>query len=377
MAGKAIGIGLIGLGGQGGEHLRVLLALGQAKIVALCDVDEGLLGRAEAAARHCGHEPATCRDYRILLQDPNVDAVYIAVPDDLHREVAVAALEAGKDVFLEKPIAHTPQAAAAILAAAERNRRILQLGLVYRYAMLYRRMAELAASGEIGRPMMAWCQEFRQPFPDTPWYHSQERTGGTLNEKDCHHFDLFNWMLGSRPRRVFASGSRSVLVPGGGYLIGREVDGTPRYLEYGDNVDHASVVVEYESGAIGQLNLCLFLTPPDWSHHFYEVGLIGSNGRVVTSDVMRGVLTVTGGQERTRREEMEVREPEGPWTFHPGGVLQHIEFLECVRERKEPFASGRVGWEASLVAFAAERSIREGRVVEVAEIEAEGAVGSV
>jgi predicted dehydrogenase len=371
MAERAIGIGLIGLGGQGAEHLRVLLALGQAKIIALCDADEGAVARAEAAAHHCGHEPLTCRDCHRLLEDPNVDAVYISVPDDLHQQVAVAALEAGKDVFLEKPIAHTPQAAEAILAAAERNERILQLGLVYRYAMVYRRLAELAVSGEIGRPVMAWCQEFRQPFPDTPWYHSQERTGGTLNEKDCHHFDLFNWMLGSRPRRVFASGSRAVLVPGGGYVIGRETDGALRYLEYGDNVDHASVVVEYESGAVGQLNLCLFLTPPDWSHHFYEVGFIGSSGRVVTSDAVRGLLTVTGGQERNRREEIEVREPEGPWTFHPGGVLQHVDFLECVRERKEPFASGRVGWEASWVAFAAERSMREGRVVDMAEIEAE------
>jgi predicted dehydrogenase len=166
-----------------------------------------------------------------------------------------------------------------------------------------------------------------------------------------------------------------VLVPGGGYLIGREGDGTPRYLEYGDNVDHASVVVEYESGAIAQLNLCLFLTPPDWSHHFYEVGFIGSSGRVVTSDAARGLLTVTGGQERNLHEEIEVREPEGPWTFHPGGVLQHVEFLECVRERKEPLASGRVGWEASRVAFAAERSIREGRVVDMAEVEAEGRSG--
>jgi predicted dehydrogenase len=371
MAGEAIGVGLIGLGGQGGEHLRVLLALGQAKIVALCDVDDGTLGRAEVAARHCGHEPLTCRHYRRLLECPDVDAVYISVPDDLHQEVAVAALEAGKDVFLEKPIAHTPRAAQAILAAAERNERVLQMGLVYRYALLYRRMAELAASGQIGRPLLTWCREFRQPFPDTAWYHSQARTGGTLNEKDCHHFDLFNWMLGSRPKRVFASGLRAVLVPGGGYVIGRESDGTPRYLDYGDNVDHASVVVEYESGAIGQLNLCLFLTPPDWSHHFYDVGVIGSNGRVVSLDAARGALTVSGGQDCDRREEIEVREPEGPWTFHPGGVLQHVEFLECVRERREPFASGRVGWEASLVAFAAERSIQRGHVVEITDVEAE------
>jgi predicted dehydrogenase len=375
MADKAIGIGLIGLGGQGGEHLRVLLALEQAKIVALCDVDEAALARAGAAARQRGHEPLICGDYRVLLEAPGVDAVYITVPDDLHEQVAVAALEAGKDVLLEKPIAHTPQAANAILAAAEKNKRVLQLGLVYRYAMLYRRMAELAASGEIGRPVMAWCQEFRQPFPDTSWYHSQERTGGTLNEKDCHHFDLFNWILGSRPRRVFASGSRTVLAPGGGYIIGRESDGTPRYLEYGDNVDHASVVVEYESGAMAQLNLCLFLTPPDWSHHFYEVGFIGSSGRVVTSDTKRGVLAVTGGQEGNRREEIEVQESEGPWTFHPGGVLQHVEFLDCVRDRKEPFAGGRVGWEASRLAFAAERSIHEGRIVDITELDVEGRSG--
>jgi len=364
-----IGIGIIGLGAQGNAHLRALLACPEAEVMALCDPDAEALRLAELSARQGWAQPQLLSDYRELLDHAGVQAVIIAVPDDLHREVAVAAFQAGKDVLLEKPIAHTIEDADAILAAAEASGCLLQLGLVYRYSRHYRRMAAIAASGDIGKPQMAWCQEFRRPFQDVAWYHSQARTGSALNEKDCHHFDLFNWLLGSRAKRVCAFGSRAVLVPGGGYLERREPDGTPRYLDYGDNVDHAAVIIEYENGAIGQLNLCLFLSPATWSHEHYEVGLIGRNGRMVRSDLSRSLLVISGGQEFDERQEITVREAQGPRLPHPGAMFQEQEFLRCVRTREPPFASGQIAREASLIAFAAERSIQEGRVVALEEVD--------
>ncbi len=369
MPDERIGIGIIGLGAQGNVHLRALLACPDAEVAALCDSDAEALRLADFSAGQGDAQPRIFADYAELLRDADVQAVVIAVPDDLHREVAVAAFRAGKDVLLEKLIAHTVEDIDAILAAAEETGGLLQLGLVYRYSRHYRRMAAIAASGEIGQPQMVWCQEFRRPFPDTAWYHSQARTGGALNEKDCHHFDLFNWFLGSRASRVCAFGSRAVLRPGGGYLERRERDGSPRYLEYGDSVDHAAVVIEFENGAIGQLNLCLFLSPSDWSHERYEVGLIGRNGRMVRSDLSRGLLSVSGGQDSNEREEITVQEVSVLRHAHPGAMVQVQEFLRCVRTREPPFASGQVAREASLIAFAAERSVQEGRVVEVAEID--------
>jgi len=155
MTGKAIGIGLIGLGGQGGEHLRVLLALGQTKIVALCDAGEETLGRAEAAARHSGHEPLTCRDYRRLLEDPNVDAVYISLPNTMHCEWSIKAVEAGKHVLCEKPLSRHPGVVEQAFDAAERAGRFLSEAFMYRHNPQTKRLVELVRGKRFPRGVFA------------------------------------------------------------------------------------------------------------------------------------------------------------------------------------------------------------------------------
>ena len=98
---------------------------------------------------------------------------------------------------------------ATIAEAARHADRIVQIGLVYRCSNLYREMARLARE-ELGGPTLMWCKELRQCFPQRHWYYERSSTGGTLVEKDCHHFDLFNWMIGDDPVRVFATGGQHV-----------------------------------------------------------------------------------------------------------------------------------------------------------------------
>lgn len=104
----------------------------------------------------------------------------ISVPNYLHREVAVAFLEAGKHVFLEKPVAHTIEDCDAIIEAAEASGQVLQIGLVYRYSNLYRRMEKELENGRLGEVKLMWCKEFRDPFPPADWFYDKTKSGERL-----------------------------------------------------------------------------------------------------------------------------------------------------------------------------------------------------
>jgi len=363
-------IGLIGVGGMGSEHLRCLLLLDGAEIVAVTDKDPEAVERAvvRTEGRAVGYA-----EYGDLLRRDDVDAVFVSVPEFWHKEVALACFAAGKDVFLEKPVATTLRDTDEIIVASEQAGRLLQVGLVYRYASFFRGMKRLlAAEGQMPRILMMWCKEHRLSFPPTPWYHSQEMTGGATVEKDCHHFDIFNWMLERRAVRVCAFGARSVLVPGSDYLC--EWPGMPpRVIDYGDNVDHAEIIIDYGDGITAHLSLNLALRPADLSLGFpLEIGAIGHNGRLMLSDVAAGTIRFWGG--RTAQEEAhDMRdESDAKALAHAGGMQEHVEFLECLRTRRRPYADGLVGRESVLPAFAAERSIKEGRIVFTDELLEEG-----
>ncbi|MHB0876027.1 MAG: Gfo/Idh/MocA family protein [Anaerolineae bacterium] len=367
-----LGIGLIGVGGMGTEHLRCLLRLEEANVVAVADLDAAKLDRASGMTEG---KAALYRDYHDLLARDDVGAVFISVPEFWHKEVALASFAAGKDVFLEKPMSTNLRDVDEIIIASEQAQKLMQIGLVYRYSSFYRGMKRMLTGADgISRILMMWCKEHRLSFPPTPWYHSQEKTGGAINEKDCHHFDLFNWMIERRAKRVCAFGARSVLVPGGDYLAewpGME----PVVIDYGDNVDHAEIILDYGDGITAHLSLNLALQPADLSLGFpLEIGAIGFNGRVMMSDVVSGEISFQGGRGRTAEKETHnlSDEADAQALSHAGGMQEHVEFLDCLRSRRRPYADGIVGRESMLPAFAAEKSIREGRIIEIDEILDEG-----
>jgi len=99
-----------------------------------------------------------------------------------------------------------------MIKAAKETGKILQIGLELRYTPQYRKMISIIESGGIGKVQMMWCKEFRGPFDKKvkDWILKEKESSGSLVEKDCHHFDLFNWMIGSRPVKVVAFGGQNV-----------------------------------------------------------------------------------------------------------------------------------------------------------------------
>src|ERR1051326_7719218 len=141
-------VGLIGAGRIGQKHAETVARLPTAMLAAVADANEAA---AEAAASKAGPEGATATEYRRVLEDPEIDAVLIAAPTDLHGRLIVEAARAGKQIFCEKPIALTVAEADEALAAVRQAGGKLQIGFQRRFDLAYERAHAAVRSGELGR----------------------------------------------------------------------------------------------------------------------------------------------------------------------------------------------------------------------------------
>jgi len=193
-------IGLIGAGYFGAVHARALAGLPGARLAAVCGGD---IDSARAfAAEHGGTAYGT---WRALLDAP-VDAVVIATPHALHAEIALAALAAGRHVFLEKPMAANPAECRAIEAAAGRAEGLLMVGHVMHFFHPLMVAREVIASGETGGPVMGrsaliklWMEANRRP-----WHLDPASGGGMMMTAGIHAIDQLVWLMGGRVAGVTA-----------------------------------------------------------------------------------------------------------------------------------------------------------------------------
>ena len=153
-----IGIGVIGCGGMGRMDLADFQKQPEVEIVALCDVYETNLA---AAHKLTDGKAKTCTDFRKVLDDRAVDAVVIATPDHWHPLITVAACQAGKDVYVEKPVSNVVREGRLMVEAARRHQRIVQVGLKQRSGSHFQRAARIVGSGELGEIhyVQAWIHE--------------------------------------------------------------------------------------------------------------------------------------------------------------------------------------------------------------------------
>ena len=351
---RTINVGIIGCGDAGRAHIIISNQIrDRERVVALYDIHEFQVKDTLSVCPE-PKEVKVCKNIEEMLNDPDIEAVYVTTPNNHHKEYVLAALRAGKHVFCEKPLAHTLEDAYEIVKAWQDSGLIVQVGLTYRYAKIFRRVKEILDSGYIGYPVMIWCKEPRPPFPRSrgrDWRYSQEATGGVLNEKDCHHFDLFNWFSGSKPKKVSAFGGANV-------------------IKYDTEIlDSVFVNLEYENNVIANLSLCTF-SESNYKliEDFMEVGINGSEGRLV-SWVNRDLIKVFHNATQERQEIIIQPNPrEGEELFHKGFLHEHLDFLRCINKGEQAFANPTIGIWSMYPAFAGEMSIKEDRTVYIKEL---------
>src|SRR5262245_25403003 len=234
-SGREVRLGFLGVGDRGTQLLASALRIPGARVAALADVDPARLRRAADLARD--HRPRLASPEAIFSLE-EAEAIFIASPVYLHREQAVAALRAGKHVYLEKPLALTPEDCRAVLdeaEAGERRGQVFQIGFQRRYNPRY--LASLAAieRGDAGKILFVKAQWHSTGSPakaSKPWYFRRDKSGDIVLEQACHQMDVFNWVFGREPLRACGMG---------GAHLGA---GLPR----ADILDHYGLVLEYPGG---------------------------------------------------------------------------------------------------------------------------------
>jgi len=238
-----ITLGFIGMGKQNSGLLNGFLHNKETQVVAVCDVDTTRREHAKKTVEDYYAAQANkglfqgCtpyKDFRDLISRPDIDAVVVATPDHWHALIVIAAANAGKDIYCEKPLSLTIPEARAMVNAVRRNQRICQTGSMQRSSQEFRKACELVRNGRIGKvktvivgvgPSSKWCdlpEEAMEPgldwnfwlgpapvrpynsvlsprgvhdhFPN--WRSYREYSGGAMTDWGAHHFDIAQWGLG-------------------------------------------------------------------------------------------------------------------------------------------------------------------------------------
>jgi predicted dehydrogenase len=195
-----VSIGLIGPHGFGAFCTGAYHAANIAQVVAFAGRDRTVL---EATAAEHG-VPRTYTDWRELLQDPAVELVHIVTPPDKHAEMAIAALHAGKHVFVEKPLATRDEDAAAILTAARETGKRAGINYVMRYDPLYQIVQTIAHAGWLGRLTHIGFENYAsdEGLDDNHWFWDPVASGGIFVEHGVHFFDIIGAIVGAPARDV-------------------------------------------------------------------------------------------------------------------------------------------------------------------------------
>jgi len=342
-ANERIGVGFIGTGGRAGAHMGIVNGLKQegiAEPVAVCDVYRP---RLEAAAKKTGGAKKYM-EHEALLADPNVDVVCVATPDRLHAPHTIDALNAGKDVYCEKPLTHWAQfeLAKQIEEVATRNKKLVQVGTQYMADDNYPEVIKLIRDGIIGKPVHVQCSFFRRgdwgermripdaaakPGPDLNW----ERFLGDAPKVDFSVSRFFQWRMYwdyaggpatdllvhtytpvfcvlelGYPERVFGGG--------GTFQYNREVP------------DQCNIIADYPGGPSVVMTNSL-------SNHVPGETIIRGTDGIITWEMLQGgkqygirIVPFAKGKEEIRM----------PWKGQGDTRKLWADLLECVKTRKQP-----------------------------------------
>ena len=254
-------------------------------VVALADTD------VDAHVRfrdEIGRDVANVDDFRDLF-GLGLDAIFVLSPDFLHEEHAIACLEAGIPVYLEKPMAITIEGCDRILATAERSGTKLYLGHNMRHFPVIRKMKEWIEAGYIGDVKTAWCRQFvsyggEAYFQD--WHADRTKTTGLLLQKGAHDIDVLHWLCDGYSKRVTAMGKLAVYgdiksrrQPGEGHTVRFTGVWPPTSLAPLNSVvdieDISMMQMELKNGVLAAYQQCHF-APDAWRNYT----VIGSHGRI-------------------------------------------------------------------------------------------------
>ena len=307
---SAVRWGLIGAGDI--ARKRIAPALRDLPNCEFVSVSRSRAELAEEFANEFG-APKWFADWRELVADPDIDAVYIATPVFLHAEQTIAAAEAGKHVLCEKPMALSVTECDEMIAACGSNN--VKLGIAYyrRFYPAIERVKEIIASGEIGKVSVAQINAFEyfDPSPDHPrrWFVEKEKSGGgPMMDFGCHRLEIF--------RNLFGNAARIESLVSND-MLGREVE------------DTAVAAMQFENGTCATVTVTHATTEPQDT-----LQIFGTKGSIDIPVLNSGEMTVKTGD----LERKEAHQPSA--NFHEPLIS---DFAAAILEDRDPKVTGEDG----------------------------------
>ena len=333
-----VNVGLIGAGRIGRLHAEHLaFRIPDANLLAVSDI---ILEAAQKCAANLGIPTAT-QDHRIIMENPDIEAVVVCSSTDTHAQMIEEAAAAGKHIFCEKPIAHDLGEIDRALAAVEKAGVKLQIGFNRRFDPNFRRVRELVATGKIGKTHILRITS-RDPAP--PPIEYIKVSGGIFLDMTIHDFDMARYLIGSEVEEIYAA-------------AGVMVD--PAIGEAGD-VDTAVITLRFENGVIGTIDNSRKAV----YGYDQRVEVFGSGGMVTVSNNTSDSAVVSDAQG--------IHGPLPLYFFIERYVDSYIAemeaFIECVQQDKTPPVTGIDGRVPVVMGYAARKSYEENRPVRLDEI---------
>lgn len=331
-------VGVIGLGRMGQIYAGHLArTIPEAELVYVSDV---IAERAESLAAELG-VPAWSADYRTLLADPRVAAVFVTSSTSTHREVVIAAAEAGKAIFCEKPIALTLEDTDAMIAALDRHGTMFQAGFMRRFDAGYMAAKKQIEAGVIGSPV-TFKSIGRDPFCPDLNYARPSISGGLILDMAIHDFDLGRWLMADEVRRVYTEGGTLAF---------------PQLNTVGD-IDNAVVNLLFQGGALGNVEVSRNAL------YGYDIRteVLGTEGGLNIGYYQQTPLLIL-----TRQGISHDMVPYIIQRFGSAYQAQSADFVDRVLAGREPAVDAHAARAALVIGLAATRSYHEARPIELSE----------
>jgi myo-inositol 2-dehydrogenase/D-chiro-inositol 1-dehydrogenase len=282
---------VIGVGNRGSSLLGEVMQQPEARVAVLCDNKPDRLDKA--ATKAAKFTPKTTSDWQKVIADKDVDAVYIATPPHMHVEMAIAALQAGKHVYCEKPVGTTPESIRELVKVARASKKVFQVGQQLRSYTQMKAAIQLIHEGAIGQVLFVKAQ--RHASSDHPhdassadWYFDKKKSGGYLVEQSVHNLDACNWAIGQHPIRAAGFGGTNMYKDD---PKGRDI------------MDHQSITYDYANGVKLSFTQLVF-HPRSMPVGNQTINVYGTKGAVELMDSAR-FYSLDGKEKRLLSPDVE------------------------------------------------------------------------
>lgn len=335
-----VAVGIIGIGDIGRRHALLLSDNPRVRIVVACDTVPSRIETVRGLAL------AVTDDWRAVVARRDIEAVFVATPPHLHREMTVAALDAGKHVFLEKPMTATLADADAIVERARASDRVVLVGFQERHNIAFQEMRRAIREGALGDILyIRGTGRIPRKRLGKGWLFNTDHGGGAVLESSIHNWDLARWLTGQEFVRVY----------GEGHVMEKQA---------GRYEDTFAAIGRLRGGALVEIEASFSL--PEGSAFDSRIEVVGTRG-LAYYDVGRQPLVINS-EVGFRFADRRITGPAVPDLVHMGPDVgayrrEHEHFVDCIRDGIQPAASVEDSRRSLAVALAVVASIRLGRPV--------------